>query len=182
MTTCMTAGWLRGLGRTLAALFILTLLVASLGACHEEGRIGAVPADPGFEADIVEELPQDVGAGVDSGEDATSGEVGPSTVLVSETFGDPCEGPEECSSAICFEYKLEDDEQGFCTQSCTGRCDIDDHVCFLGYCVPVTYCEGDDGGGLGPGCNGSPCQRCAADEECVAEVGRGEYRCVAADD
>jgi hypothetical protein len=156
----------------------LSLALVALGACHEEGRIGAVPADPGFDASVVEELPQDGDAGARA--DARSG-ADATVIAVSETFGQPCEGPEECSSAICFEYKVEDDEQGFCTQTCEGRCAIDDHVCFLGHCVPTTYCEGDGGGGLGPGCDGSPCERCTADEQCVAGEGRGEYRCVADD-
>lgn len=155
---------------------VFLFAVLGLSSCQEAGRIGAVPADPDFEADIVEGLPQDTGladAGADVQADDPS-EPGP-------TVGDACEGPEECATAICFDWDEDDDDPGLCTEACDGRCDIAGMVCFFDYCVPTDYCEGDDGGGLGPGCDGSPCEQCGADEQCAAGAGRGVYECVPGD-
>ena len=163
--------------RVRIASWIVAAWVIGLCACHEEGRIGAIPPDPDEDASIIEELPQDVGGDADG--DVVVPDAG--EVVLTETFGQACTGPEECASGICFSYKVEDDEAGFCTFDCQGRCPIDDHVCFLDRCVPVTYCESDSGGGLGPGCDGSPCERCADDEQCVAGAERGRYLCVGGD-
>lgn len=117
-------------------------------------------------------------------------------------LGSTCQGPEDCASAVCSDdgvcielgqlgeicetnAECESDQcQAFgdesrCTQPCEDTCPGAGLACFRDLCTPSTYCEDpdEDGFGEGPGCQGTPCDRCSDDATCNS-IEDNQFECV----
>lgn len=89
--------------------------------------------------------------------------------------GEECSAGTDCASGRCEEFG----GVMICTEACTDTCPGQNLACFRNQCVPNDYCDDPDGDGFGfgPGCDGQPCDRCAADATC-SEQGDGTFVCM----
>ncbi len=79
-------------------------------------------------------------------------------------LGQVCETSDQCESGDCQMFG----DMSYCTTACTDMCQGQNLACFNGQCVPDTYCDDpdNDGLGVGPGCQGSPCETCDVNATC----------------